>query len=356
MDDLQFIVQRLNDAPFGMSIRAFELEKFSTNEHLQLLIDVASTLDAEMKADVALEPKELVVEKLVHFLATHKCKLLPPNGSDLTEWIDSIVDDSNAMRILHWMLSNYQHLQKRTYLARFLIPIDVPQEYLHQSDSNLLEAVNDYKELQAEFIEIHKELERVSASSGRSASDLALDIKRLLVERQQLLDKLEREKSQTKGNGFEQLLEETSKLRQAEADEMRLHEQKQEQSQLMTAAKQRLNQVRQLHAVLGDGSKDSNSLEQLERGLNTSIRQQYELALRQRIELEAKLLQSKQKLAAAANAEETEGIAMVLDETLQQKLDELEELRQDNYSLGNLKTFQQASSVMKLLNCSIALN
>jgi intraflagellar transport protein 81 len=32
--------------------------------------------------------------------------------------------------IMHWCLQRFDHLQKRAYLAKFLMPVDVPSDFL----------------------------------------------------------------------------------------------------------------------------------------------------------------------------------------------------------------------------------
>jgi intraflagellar transport protein 81 len=50
-------------------------------------------------------------------------------------------------------------------LAKFLTPINIPQEF--QMDSELMNAHNNYKELQANFAVVHQNLEKMrSEASG----------------------------------------------------------------------------------------------------------------------------------------------------------------------------------------------
>jgi len=342
MDDLQFIVQRLNAAPFNISVRAVDFEQKTSDEFLKVTNDVVSSFDPNNHRS-NVEPKDQMLEKLIHFLKTHKCKLLPSGESEQVEWTKSLVNGENTIHILHWLLSNYEHLQKRCYLANFLMPIEVPQEYLHPANSKLAQMAEAYRELRAEFVEVHKEYERLNSSS-RSASALVQDIKQLGMEKQQLLEKLEREKNQAKGNiKFEQLLQETSKMRQGQDDEIRLKEQRHKQHQLMNSAKQRLTQVRQLYDILRGVSNDSNSSDQiiykLEEGLN-NCSHHLETIYRRRNKLELKLLQATKAFDASQDVQQIEEMANELEETLENKLSELDS---QNLDLEKLQTFQKAS-------------
>ncbi len=78
------------------------------------------------------------------FLITHKCKCLPNDK-------DGFSKKEALYPILYWILSEYENLRKRTYLSRYLMPVDVPAEYLSmQSSGNLDELLDAYKELQEE--------------------------------------------------------------------------------------------------------------------------------------------------------------------------------------------------------------
>lgn len=117
------------------------------DEHLQILNDVLASLNADLKTDLRVASRDMVVENMRHFLIRHKCKcaLFPDHN-------DGFGQKEVIYQILHWVLSNYEHLRKEEYLARYLTPFDVPSEY-HLSMStnvNLRELLDAYKELQAE--------------------------------------------------------------------------------------------------------------------------------------------------------------------------------------------------------------
>ena len=61
---------------------------------------------------------------------THKCKCL-----------DGFKREEIIYSVLHWVLSENENLHKRTYLSRYLMPIDVPMEYL------LMQTIGNLKEL-----------------------------------------------------------------------------------------------------------------------------------------------------------------------------------------------------------------
>jgi len=75
---------------------------------------------------------------------THKCKCLPSDK-------DGFRRKETIYPVLHWVLSEYENLRKRAYLSRYLMPVDVPMEYLPMTtNGNLEEIFEAYKELQEE--------------------------------------------------------------------------------------------------------------------------------------------------------------------------------------------------------------
>merc|ERR1712185_696727 len=60
--------------------------------------------------------------------------------------------------ILAWMLQRLPELQKRAYLARFLVNVEVPEHMF--TDEEIVEVYQNYKDLQEEFKEMHKTSEK----------------------------------------------------------------------------------------------------------------------------------------------------------------------------------------------------
>lgn len=66
-------------------------------------------------------------------------------------------DKKTIYPILFFLVTRLPDLQKRAYLARFLVPIQVPEEFL--ADDEMKRNYQQYKELQAEFQAQHQQLE-----------------------------------------------------------------------------------------------------------------------------------------------------------------------------------------------------
>ena len=185
-------------------------------------------------------------------------------------------------------------------------------------------------------------------------SDVRHDVEQLALEKQQLLDRLDREKSQTRNNpNFQKLLEETNKMRRAQDDEIRLEEQKKEQLQCLAAAKQRLKQARHIYDVLRAMTLEQKPvddiLNELENESQKSLSHLESNIMQQRHKLELKLLQTEKDLVGSIKTENdieyVEEVAAQLEDTLNKKREEIENLNRHNKNLSKLLIFKQHVNV-----------
>merc|ERR1719230_792360 len=121
-------------------------------------------------------------------------------------------DKNYVYPILQWALQDFAKLSKRAYLAKYLVPEQIPQEFMQ--DEVLVEIHTSHKELQMQFKEVHKRVEKLRNEPTRPG-EIKGEITTLEDERKQLSLKIERLRKQTDGEpGFAALLEATSALRQ----------------------------------------------------------------------------------------------------------------------------------------------
>jgi len=347
--DLQFIVGKLREDPFNLIIRAVDFDGKTPDEHLQVVNDVLSSLDADIKADVRIEPRDDVVERMLQFLLIHKCQLVPSSEIERLEWIDGIRNGQKRtlFPILHWVLSDYENLRKRTYLSRYLIPIDVPSEYLMQNNGNIEELLDAYKEMQAEFVESHKQYELVTANLDRPTSDIKNGIKQMEVEEQQLLDRLQREHAQTINNPiFERLLVDASNMRKQQDREIILDEQKREQLQSLAANKQLENQTRRmLDIIVSCEAKPSESiLTELEHESQKSVGHLESNVMQKRHVVELVLLQAEKESFIDKTEDDVEYLMEMsaqLEDMLTKKRGELKKLGNPVGKLSTLTGLKQ---------------
>ncbi|KAL9181111.1 hypothetical protein ACHAXT_009916 [Thalassiosira profunda] len=342
LSDLQYIVARLGEPPFSISIRAVDFDEMSPDDLLSLLVnDVLGSLEPELKVDVHAAARENIVEQTCQFLQLHKCPLIPSPDDDEEHlaWLEGVQQAKKAVLypVIRWALANFEHLQKRTYLSRFLMPIDVPAEFLGDgyTSSPLEELCEAYKELQAEFGETHQHYESLKAKGSRPASEVEDVIQQLEGEEQLLREKLRREQAQASNDpGFQVLLDEASKLRQAQDDEIRLEEQKDEQLHQKAILTSRLREAEALLCV--SASCKDQPLEALEKEHHQSV-ERIEAVTQRRHEAELALLQAEKEAASDKTDLEYLGeMAAQLEDRLAQKRGELDRLGGRGARLGEL--------------------
>ena len=142
------------------SARQVDFDDQSPQERLQVLNDVVESLNVGIKTDIRATSSDQLIEHMLQFLLMHKCKQIPMTSEEARiEWIESLRkgEKKTVYPLLHWVLSNYENLKKRSYLANYLMPIDLPSEYLMERSGNLVDLLDAYKELQSDFEEVHKQ-------------------------------------------------------------------------------------------------------------------------------------------------------------------------------------------------------
>lgn len=123
---------------------------------------------------------------------------------------------------LRYVLINFQMLQLRAYLGRFIQKIEVPSEF--SQDANIQQLQQENEELRRTFVEIHKELEK-KKETAQNPQELIKDINTLTEEKKQLESKIEGMKLRNKSyEGFDELLEATRELRHQQEEEQRLQD------------------------------------------------------------------------------------------------------------------------------------
>lgn len=119
---------------------------------LQLLNDVITGLDERHKRDVRDDSIDATVSRMLQLLRilnypigdSELCvagsRSLPPSRSTpcrrapASERFQARLQDADkglVTNVLAWILSKFPMLKKRAYVARFLAPVPIPQEFLH---------------------------------------------------------------------------------------------------------------------------------------------------------------------------------------------------------------------------------
>ena len=206
--DIKQIVDGLNRPPFMQHLSMVEFDDKAPLELLELVNRVFSHLDKAHEAvDLQKETQDKTEERVCGFLKV----LGYPSDFNVNFCRDVVHGEKKTLQhVLFWMLTRLVDLARKAYTAKFLVPLQIPDEFMVDEDMRNTKGV--YQDLQAEFRAVHQQVEALRVES-MNPGELKKEITQLESEKEQLLTKINLFK--TKGNRpeFQQLLEATSKLR-----------------------------------------------------------------------------------------------------------------------------------------------
>lgn len=259
-EQLKFIVEQLNREPFKKNFNLITFDSLEPMQLLQILNDVLSEIDPKQAVDIREEMPEQTAKRMFTLLGMLKYR--PPGGiSEVSSFRQGLVTGSKPVvhPILHWLLQRIPELKKRAYLARFLVKLEVPAEFLQ--DDVIAETYHQYEELVETFKNIHKECEQLK-SSGFSTAEIRRDIVTMEEEKDQLIKRVERLRKRVEAvSNHQHMLELARQLRVEKEREESLTHQKQEQKNQLFQAEQRLQrsqlQLKDLQQAAADAKPES---------------------------------------------------------------------------------------------------
>eukprot|EP00428_Durinskia_dybowskii_P055760 CAMPEP_0170320584 /NCGR_PEP_ID=MMETSP0116_2-20130129/61031_1 /TAXON_ID=400756 /ORGANISM="Durinskia baltica, Strain CSIRO CS-38" /LENGTH=712 /DNA_ID=CAMNT_0010573365 /DNA_START=43 /DNA_END=2179 /DNA_ORIENTATION=+ len=255
---LQEIVERLNSEPFRLGLSLVSFDEKDPYELMEVLRIVLTFFDAKHDIDPREEKTDAMYQRIAEFL-----HILGYQCSFDIEFQEGLISgDKHVVHpILYWILSNLEPLKKRSYLAKFCMNLEVPEEFLR--DEKVYEVFQQYKELQSQFKATHSHLEK--ERQGRmNPAELQKEVQQLDSEREQLSQKIQSLRMKTaKDEAFAALLEVTSRLRKEQEEEARLGEKLAEQRHALEQVEQlylersaKLRELREAHASNEEGSAE----------------------------------------------------------------------------------------------------
>ncbi|XP_014865058.1 PREDICTED: intraflagellar transport protein 81 homolog isoform X2 [Poecilia mexicana] len=256
-EQLKFIVQQLNMEPFRKNFNLITFDSLEPMQLLQILNDVLAEIDPKQAMDIREEMPEQTVKRMSSLLGMLKYKP-PGNFADVSSFRQGLVTGSKPVvhPILHWLLQKVPELKKRAYLARFLVKLEVPAEFLQ--DDIINDTYHQYEELVEGFKTYHKECENLR-SSGFSTAEIRRDISAMEEEKDQLLKRVERLKRRVESvSNHQRMLEQARQLRVEKEREESLTHQKQEQKNQLFQAEQRLLRLQQQLKDLRQAAADAH--------------------------------------------------------------------------------------------------
>ncbi len=210
---LRFIVDSLNQPPYNKRFNLVSFDSLDSFSLLQVLNDVLSEASPEHKIDLREEPPEQTAIRIFSFLRILKYKPEADQGGGLNAFRQGLLEGSKTTvyPLLQWLLERMAELKKRSYLARFLVRIDVPPEHLQ--DDSVSEVHQTYEGLLEQFKELHKAVEQ-QRKSQFSVGEVRKDIAAMEEEKEQLVKRIERLKRKAAGvPNHAEMLEAARKLR-----------------------------------------------------------------------------------------------------------------------------------------------
>jgi len=243
---------------------------FFLAELLQLMIDVFAVMDSAMTVDVREVERDVLVHKVLSFLNILKFQL--PEEDERDAMIRGIAEGEKHVvyPILHWCLQKLPSLQKRAYLAKYLVPEPIPQEFMQ--DETLVEMHASHKQLQQQFKDVHKQVDKLRAEPTRPG-EMKTEIATLEDERKQLAMKIDRLKKQTNNeSGFAPLLEATTALRQQQDEDARLGENRRRQLMTLQHARQRHEDASKRLQTLKNNQSGNATAEDMLRHLESEVK------------------------------------------------------------------------------------
>ncbi|XP_022070165.1 intraflagellar transport protein 81 homolog [Acanthochromis polyacanthus] len=256
-EQLKFIVEQLNKEPFKKNFNLITFDTLEPMQLLQILNDVLAEIDPKQALDIREEMPEQTVKRMCALLGMLKYKP-PGNLSDVTSFRQGLVTGSKPLihPILHWLLQRVPELKKRAYLARFLVKLEVPAEFLQ--DDVINDTYHQYEELVEGFKTYHKECEQLR-TSGFSTAEIRRDISAMEEEKDQLIKRVERLKKRVESvSNHQRMLEQARQLRVEKEREESLTHQKQEQKNQLFQAEQRLLRSQQQLKDMRQAATDAN--------------------------------------------------------------------------------------------------
>lgn len=220
MEKIPFIVDRLNQPPFSKGFASLtDLDYKSSLELLEMLCEIIISIDPD-QGNLVRETSEFRVQQIFQFLNVMKYPVPAEQGE---YFMNMMMDgDKDVLHdVMFWCLQGYDRLKKRAYLAKYLMPVDVPAEFL--SDPTVDENLQHLKEFQAQFKDIHKNYDQMQ-NTGVRPSELKAEIAQLEKEKSQLENKIQKLQKDTRGNeaAFKTMLAVTSSLRKEQEEEAKL--------------------------------------------------------------------------------------------------------------------------------------
>uniref|UniRef100_A0A914WSH3 Intraflagellar transport protein 81 homolog n=1 Tax=Plectus sambesii TaxID=2011161 RepID=A0A914WSH3_9BILA len=242
-DKMRAIVAALNEAPFSRNYNLISFDSLDPQRLLQELSDVLRVIDNQPSIDIRSENAADTAMRIFNTLRILKYKP-PTDPEELAEWREGVVEGSKQAiyPVLEWLLPRVEELQQRSYLARFLVKVDIPGEL---QDVEVVNLINECDNLMEHFKMVHQEASAIR-SDTMMTEDVRADLKAMDTEKEQLSRRIDKVQRKTENiPNREKHVQMAALLRDESEREAQLALQKQEQRTALVHAEQRLQRLQQ---------------------------------------------------------------------------------------------------------------
>eukprot|EP00898_Chlorokybus_atmophyticus_P000366 jgi/Chlat1/132/Chrsp1S03227 len=235
MAEIQGIVERLNAPPFSLDFTLVTFSNKTPEELKQLLNDVFATISQVQKVDLRDEVPEQTAARMHEFL--HMLEYQPPHmdGALFRQALAEGQQDT-IYQILSWALPQLPDLEKRAYMGRFLVDVEIPPELC--MDPEIADAREAIAMLQEQFKEAYNNFETVRKTS-RDPAEIKKQISLLEEEREKLTERIAKTRAKLQAAdapNLDKAQEVAVQLRKEQEAEVQLREQHAAQSAALQRA------------------------------------------------------------------------------------------------------------------------
>lgn len=173
MADVKFIVETLNKPPYNKNFTLISFDSLAQEDLLQILSDVLLQVNDQQKFNINTDDFEQTITRILNGLFILRYPPIMDTFSNSFRQHLMNGEKNTIFALLEWLLTNMDLLQRRAYLARFLMKIDIPSEIL--GDSDFVTLHQQYIQLMEEFKKVHKESVLLKSGNKISISELRSD-------------------------------------------------------------------------------------------------------------------------------------------------------------------------------------
>ncbi|XP_054016407.1 intraflagellar transport protein 81 homolog isoform X1 [Hylaeus anthracinus] len=343
-ENMKFIVTEVNKL-LGRNYNIIYFNSLSPEELLQVLREVLIKIEDQSDNDAKNETPE---ETAINILFVLRVLNYQPQMDPVSFRQGLIRGDPETIHpILTWLLSHVETVRKRAYLSRFLVKVEVPDEYL--SDPEVSSLYEQYNALIDRFKTVHKERE-IGKKNFENASELTADLKTMEREKEAVTIRIDKMKA--KAEAGIHLLDAARALRVERDKERELALQEEQERELVSRLQISLERLERELEIL---KRDENEVTP-----QTLLRQLSEVVTVQTIitneKQPAELNARKNRMKALTAVKQysylgPEQITMLRNklDTIAKEIQELVERKISTSNIDKMETFrQQAAAVANI--------